>query len=438
MTVGKSIFAVDSPRGTRAGRSGSGRANWVTSWAASIQGPYPVGNPSAQPDLSRVFPSPAVGARDQSFRLIIKPELWGRQMRLRFSNAFGTQPVSFDGVFAGLQWSGSALLPQSNRPITFGMKPGVTLVAGESIWSDALALPYVTEGGELRGRKLAVSFHVVGDSGPMSWHAKALQTSYVTRPGAGAKGHELTESAFPFPTTSWYFIDALDMDASKGSGAIVAFGDSLTDGTASTLNGDDRWPDVLARRLAGRPDNRLVVVNAGIGGNQIVGPHEYSALRPFPGGPSALQRLDRDVLSLSGVRAVLWLEGINDFGLNGNAEVKAVIAGLCAGLARIRAALPGVRVIGATLPSALGSNCEGAGFVVQDQKRRELNEFIRSSDLFDGLADFDHATLDPRTGAMNAEFVPNTTLGGPGDGLHPNRLGYQAMGSVIDLGLFEF
>src|SRR5216684_2661499 len=122
-------------------------------------------------------------------------------------------------------------------------------------------------------------------------------------------------------------------------------------GTSSTINGDDRWPDVLARRLNGR----WVVVNAGIGGNQIVGPKEYSPQKPFPGGPAALQRIERDVLTLSGVKAVIWLEGINDFSRNGNAEADDVIAGMREGVARIRAAIPGVHVIGATLTSALGS-----------------------------------------------------------------------------------
>jgi lysophospholipase L1-like esterase len=101
--------------------------------------------------------------------------------------------------------------------------------------------------------------------------------------------------------------------------AIVAFGDSITDGTASTMNGDDRWPDVLARRLHAVYGTKIAVVNAGIGGNQIVGPAEYTPQKPFPGGPSAKDRLDRDMLSLSGIAAVVWLEGINDFSKNGNA-----------------------------------------------------------------------------------------------------------------------
>jgi lysophospholipase L1-like esterase len=177
-------------------------------------------------------------------------------------------------------------------------------------------------------------------------------------------------------------------------------------------------------------------VNAGIGGNQVVGPPEYSPQKPFPGGPSALARLERDVLTLSGVKAVIWLEGINDFSRNGNAEADAVIAGMREGVARIRAAIPGVKVIGATLTSALGSPNPAHGFDAQDEKRRKLNDFVRAGGVFDGVADFDRVTTDPQTGGMKAEFVPDNTVGGPGDKLHPNRMGYQAMGMAIDLGMF--
>ena len=179
--------------------------------------------------------------------------------------------------------------------------------------------------------------------------------------------------------------------------------------------------------------NRVSVVNAGIGGNQVIGPKEYSPQKPFPGGPSALDRLERDVLSLSGVSTVIWLEGINDFSKNGNASVEAVQAGFKDGVARIRARIPGVRVIGATLTPALGATNANHGFAEQDEKRKALNEFIRTSGVFDGVADFDKATLDPQTGALRAEFVHNTTTGGAGDKLHPNRLGYVAMGMAIEL-----
>jgi len=141
------------------------------------------------------------------------------------------------------------------------------------------------------------------------------------------------------------------------------------------------------------------------------------------------------VLSLSGVRAVIWLEGINDFSKNGNATVEAVQAGMKEAVGRLRARIPGIRVIGATVTPAVGANNPNHGFPEQDAKRKALNEFIRTGGVFDGVADFDKVIADPATGAMKAEFVPNTTVGGAGDNLHPNRLGYVAMGMAIDLEL---
>ena len=143
------------------------------------------------------------------------------------------------------------------------------------------------------------------------------------------------------------------------------------------------------------------------------------------------------MLSLSGLAAVIWLEGINDLSKNGNAEVAAVEAGMKEIVARLRARAPGVRVIGATVVSALGSSNAAHGSPEQDAKRKALNEFIRTSGLFDGVADFDKATLDPQTGGLKAEFVPESTTGGPGDKLHPNRAGYLAMGLAIDLDLLK-
>lgn len=431
------IFLLTSCAGVGDPAPTSSGPKWVTSWGASIQGPYPIGNPSAMPDMSRVFPSPAVGARDQTFRMIVRPTLWGRETRIRMSNVLGAKPVTFDGVYVGLQNSGAEITAGTNRVITFGGKLSVTVPAGQSVWSDAVTLPFVRDAAanELAGRKLAVSFHVAGESGPMTWHAKALQSSYVTWPGAGAKGNDEAESSFPFATAAWFFMDALDMRSDSDAYAVVAFGDSITDGTASTINGDDRWPDVLDRRLRNAYGNRVAVVNAGIGGNQVVGPAVYPPPKPFPGGPSALARLERDVLTLSGVKAVIWLEGTNDFSRNGNATAEAVEKGMREGVARIRARIPGVRVIGATAVSALNASSPAHGFKEQDDKRRQLNEFIRTSGVFDGVADFDKVVTDPQSGEMRAEFVPDNTLGGKGDKLHPNRLGYMAMGAVIDLAL---
>ena len=408
--------------------------NWATSWAASVHGPYPVGNPSAQPDQRFLFPEPAEGARDQTLRLVVRPSIWGPRARLRFSNAFGKRPLVLDGVHAGLHLGGAAVLPGTNRPVRFGGTDAVTIPPGGQAWSDALDLPFATDPAAplLTGRKLAVSFHVTGASGPMTWHAKAMQTSYGSAPGMGSKGAEEGEGSFPFSTASWFFLDAVDMAAPAGTPVIVCLGDSITDGTASTLNGDDRWPDVLARRLDAAQPNRAAVVNAGIGGNQVVGPAEYSADKPFPGGPSALSRLERDVTSLSGVTTVVWLEATNDFSRNGNASLEAVRAGMQEGVRRLRAAIPGVRLVGATVTSALGSTSAAHGHKEQDDNRRALNSFIREGGLFDAVAEFDRPTLDPAGGGLRPEMVPESTTGGPGDKLHPNRAGYLAMGSAID------
>ena len=411
--------------------------NWVVSWTGSVQGPYPVGNPSAQPDQKFAFPEPATGARDQTFRLMIRPDVWGRQTRIRLSNSFGTKPVTFDGAYVGLQWGSAALVRGSNRPVTFGGKTFVIIPPGNSAWSDPVTLPFVRQPVDLAGRRLAVSFHIVGDSGPMTWHAKALTTSYVTAPGAGTQGTLEDEAAFPYTTASWFFLDAIEMSAPADTFAIMAFGDSITDGTASTMNGDDRWPDVLSRRLKAIYGNRVGVVNGGIGGNQVAGPPTYASGMPFAGGPAAGQRLDRDVLALSGISSVIWLEGLNDFSRNGNASTEQVIAAMKDGVARLRSKWPHIRVVGATLTSALGSSSAAHGSPEQDAKRKAFNDFIRTSGTFDSVIDFDKAVIDAQSGGLKPEFIPESTTGGPGDKLHPNRTGYLAMGEAIDLDLFK-
>ena len=283
----------------------------------------------------------------------------------------------------------------------------------------------------MTGRKLAVSFHAVGSTGPMTWHAKGLTTSYLTAPRTGSHGADEHDDAFPYTTTSWYFLDAVDVMASEDTAVVACFGDSITDGTASTLNGDDRWPDVLSRRLHAAYGERVAVVNAGIGGNRVVGPTSYSPATPFAGGPSALDRLDRDVLGLAGLSAVIWLEGIND--LSAGATPEAIIAGFKEGVRRLRARA-GLKIIGATITPSLGS-ASASGTPENDARRKTINDFIRTSGLFDAVADFDGATLDAGTGALKAPFQPNSTTGGAGDKLHPNRAGYQAMANAIDVRL---
>ena len=205
--------------------------------------------------------------------------------------------------------------------------------------------------------------------------------------------------------------------ASPNTRVVVAFGDSITDGTASTLMATIVGP-TISHGGCMRPTAVASLVNAGIGGNQVLGPAEYTVERPFSGGPAAGQRLERDVIALSGVTSVIWLEGINDFGANASAD--AVQAGMREIVARLRKSIPGVKVIGATVITALGAS--GAhGSEAEDQKRKALNQFIRTGGLFDGVADFDRATLDPATGQLRPEFVPDSTTGGAGDRLHPNR-----------------
>jgi lysophospholipase L1-like esterase len=406
---------------------------WAASWTGSVHGPYPIGNPTAQPELKFAFPVPEKGANDQTFRLIVKPDAWGTQARIRLSNTFGSKPVTFDDAYVGLQESGSAILAGTNRPLTFKGQKSVTVAAGESVVSDPVALPFVKSPADplLRGRKLAVSFHVAGESGPMTWHAKSLTTSYVSPPGSGSKGQSESEGAFPFSTTSWYFLDEVDMLVADEAKVIVAFGDSITDGTATTINGDDRWPDVLSRRLRAAYGDRFIVVNGGIGGNQVIGPTDY-ATKPISGGPSALSRLDRDVTSLPGVATVLWLEGINDFGA-ADATAEQVFAGYEKGVEVLRQKIPGVKIFVATLTSALRST-PTHGRPVVDENRRKLNQMFRAAKIFDGVIDFDAATFDAATGEIKPEYQPNSSTGGPGDKLHPNRAGYAAMANTIDLG----
>ncbi|HUP39211.1 MAG TPA: GDSL-type esterase/lipase family protein [Vicinamibacterales bacterium] len=418
------IVAIASPVWAQPGQK------WVATWAASVHGPYPAGNASAQPDLSFAFPDGAQGAVDQSFRLIVKPDLWGDRVRIRLANTFGTQSITFDGIYVGVAATGGHIVKGTNRAVLFNGQPTIAIAPGASSYSDAVDLK-LPSGALTEGRKLAVSFHVTGPTGPMTWHAKALQTSYVSRPRSGSHTKAEDEAAFPYTTTSWYFLDAVDVMAPASTVVVCTFGDSITDGTLSTLNGDDRWPDVLSRRLHAAYGHRVSVVNAGIGGNRILTPDSYPPPQPFSGGPSALQRLDRDVLGLSGVAAVVLLEGIND--ISAGASADAIIAGMRELVSRVKAR--GLKTVGATITPSLTAT-GASGTPDANARRQTINAFIRTGGLFDAIADFDAATVDPNTGALRAEFVPNSTIGGAGDRLHPNRAGYQAMGSAIDVKIF--
>jgi len=405
------------------GREHDGGGQWVTTWTGSAHGLYPTGTAVAQPDLSFAFPSAPSGASDQTFRLIVRPTLWSDWFRLRFSNFFGTQAVTVDDVYLGLAASAGALVSDTNRRVTFARgSRQVTIAPGQLVYSDAVDLPYLHDPDRmlLAGRKLAASFHIVGTSGPMTWHSKALQTSYITAPGAGSHGGEESDAAFPYSSASWYFLDAVDALARHDASVVVAFGDSITDGTGSTLNGDDRWPDVLARRLLAAYGGRVAMANTGIGGNRIL-------TDSAAGGPSAIRRLERDVLSLAGVSAIVWLEGIND--LSAGASAAEVIEGIRTVVGLVRAHDPDIAIVQATITSSLGST---NGTPELDARRQAINAFIRTAGIFNSVADFDAVTVDPSTGQLRPPFLPNSTTAVI-DRLHPNRAGYLAMGHEVDI-----
>jgi lysophospholipase L1-like esterase len=433
-----------------------GGKHWVATWATApaanfvytppVPPVFPPGAPTTfapaniQPDLGFPFPNANKNqATDQTFRSIVKPDLWGDKMRFRFSNVFGTQPVIFNAVTVALQEYSGNVVEGTLTEVTFGGRKSVTIPMGQEIWSDGINLSWVRDADDvgLQGRNLAVSYSVEGSSGPMTYHSFANTTSFITAPGSGDHTGDLDVFAYQFTTTSWFFLDGVDVMAPADTVVICAFGDSITDGTHTTLNTNDRWWNVLSRRLHNAYGNKVSVVNEAIGGNRVVNPVVANATA----GPAAVDRLDRDVLGLSGLTDVIWLEGINDLGAGHTTD--AVIAGYRNVVARLHA--KGIKVFAGTMTSALGmvNPAEGwnVGFEATvdngpavDANRLFLNHFIRTSGLFDGVEDFDAATLDTTTGNMRATYLPNSQFTQlPWDYLHPNHAGYMSMADVIDI-----
>jgi lysophospholipase L1-like esterase len=405
------------------------KEKWVASWSASTTA-FGVGSPVAQPDLQFPLPNATTdGVVDQTIRMVVKPDLWSDTIRLRFSNVFGDRAVTFGGVTVGLQSFAGNAQERTITRVTFGRQRSVTIPAGQEVWSDPVDLDWVDGPDDIAvvGHNLLVSVAVSGKSGAISWHGKAVTTNYLTPPGSGDHTRDIDDAAYPYTSTSWYFLNAVDVMAASNTVVVCAFGDSITDGTASTINGNDRWSNDLSRRLHKAYGNLVSVVNQGIGGNTVI--------RPGASEP-AVQRLDRDVLGLSGLTHVVWLEGIND---TPAWTPDMIIPGYQDVVARLHAA--GVKVIGATITSALNPTLTDpdriAPNVLEDEYRKELNQFIRTSGLFDAVADMDAATVNPATGALQPAFLPPSSIGGTVlDWLHPNRAGYQAMANSIDLAIF--
>ncbi|MFD5113542.1 SGNH/GDSL hydrolase family protein [Streptomyces sp. NPDC058391] len=345
----------------------------------------------------------AVPAR--THRIVVHTSAGGSGLRIRLSNAFGEQPVTFGRAYAGVRSSGAALVPGSNRALSFAGAPSVTVPPGGSVYSDPLR---GTVGPQ---SDLAISVYVQNAAGTATGHRQGLQTSYIAP--AGNHAAEEAATSYTQQTGSRYYLDAVVVDAPAGTGAVVALGDSITDGSISTGDANRRWPDFLAGRLRSDAGTTLKgVANEGISGNKVLSDGA---------GQSALKRLDRDVLSQRGLRTVILLEGVNDIKANPAPTAAQLIDGYRQIIERTHAA--GACVVGATVMPYQGWQEWNEG---GEAVRQAVNSFIRSG-AFDGVVDFDAAVKDP---AAPAKILPAYDSG---DHLHPNDAGMKVMGDTVSI-----
>ncbi|MFF0227384.1 SGNH/GDSL hydrolase family protein [Streptomyces sp. NPDC004629] len=345
------------------------------------------------------------GVAGRGYRLVIHTSVGGDDLRIRLSNSFGDRPVTFDSVYAGIQRAGAEVLRGSNRRLTFGGARSVTVPAGSTVRSDPLP------GRTAPGTDLVVSFHTPDAAGPATGHGMAMQTSYVTQ-----GDHTAEEEAANWTDTisSWFYLDAVTVRTFTATGAMVALGDSITDGWQSSMDLNRRWPDYLARRLQKSTTTTIEgVANEGISGNKVLADGA---------GQSALSRLDRDVLSHPGVRTVFLFEGVNDIKAHTGVKAEEMIAGYREIIDRAHAS--GLCVVGATIGPF-------KGWPEWDPQaealRQDVNEFIRNSAEFDAVTDFDRALRSPYDHERMLPFFDN------GDHVHPNDKGMQAMADAVDL-----
>ncbi|RSS00611.1 SGNH/GDSL hydrolase family protein [Streptomyces sp. WAC00469] len=387
-------------------RSGAGPAAaadggvWSGTWGTAPA-------PAAPDGISRT------GLDDRTVRMIAHTSVGGEELRLRLSNAHGTQEVEFGRVTVGLATSpdSAAAVPDSLRPVTFDGASSTTVPAGAEVVSDPL--PYPVPGGA----DLLISVHLPKPTGPTTWHWLAQQTSYVSEPGdhTGDPG----AAAFTGTETSWFFLTGVDVRGPATRGTVVALGDSQTDGSGSTLNGNGRWTDAFARRLSADPATAgLGVLNKGIGGNRVL--RDGTETERPQRGTSALGRLDRDVLNQSEVRAVVLYEGINDLQLAPYASAEEVLDGLRTLAERLHAR--GIRVVVGTLTPFKDSPLWTAE---AERQRVALNAALRTCPDFDAVADFDAAVRDP------ADPQRVRAAYDSGDHIHLNDSGYRAVADAV-------
>ena len=434
LLAGLSCFALAQAPDTK---------GWVTAWVTAMQDPLPTGFPAGNPALNspqwaQMFPEQR--ANDQTFRLVVRPLAGGDRIRLRFSNLMGDKPVSFDNVSVAQRDAGRQVVAATSKRVLFNRANTVTIQPGREAFSDVLDFVLAPE------RDIAVSFHLAGASGAITWHAKALVTSYMNGAGGGDQTADPSGAPLTHEIRSWMWLAEVQAwQPNVERSTIVALGDSITDGSVSTIDGHDRWPDFLNKRLRAA-GSKHVVVNQGIGGNRISalrwGPvimgaiapaavlHDMSGAMRTPNarcegcGAPAIVRLERDVFALPNVSAIILVEGVNDIG--SGASYGEIIAGMQDIVLRARAR--GIKVYGSTITPYYGFAYDIA---IPDLTRRQVNNWIRNSKTFDAVFDLDAVMRDPDYPArLKAD------LGAP-DRIHPNPKGYAAIADSIPLWVLD-
>jgi lysophospholipase L1-like esterase len=379
-------------------------AHWVASWGASPQAPI-AANLSAR------------GFADQTVREIVYASAGGAMARVRLSNAFGTRPVQIAAASVAVQRRGAEVVAGTLRPLSFAERGAVAIPAGGAVVSDPVVLRVHS------GTHLAVSLYLRVHTGPVTQHTQARQLTWVA---TGARTLDTSARAFFAESQSWYLLSGVDVLAPRRDlGAVVALGDSITDGVGATLDANARYPNALARRFAARPGATLSVVDAGIGGNRVLTETECC-------GVAAVARFRRDVLGQPDVREVILLEGINDIGQSQSrgpltaphtpVSALAIVEGYARIIAMAHAA--GLRVFGATLTPFHGARYWTP---VGEAKRESVNDWIRHSGAFDGVIDFAAALAEPGNPEQLALAFDS------GDHLHPDAAGYRAMARAVNL-----
>lgn len=373
---------------------------WTTAWATA---------PAA------ALTGAEQGLPGYTIRNVVHTTAGGNTVRIHLSNRFGSAPVLFDHVTVALSaHEGGTGDPSDGsaavlRDVTFGGRDAVTVPARSDYVSDPVRLRVPDD------HDLLVSVWTPEQSGPVTYHPAAMQTSFVS-PGPEDHAGDAGAAAFTQTTTIWQYLSAVDV--SGGRGTVVALGDSITDGVTSTPGANARWTDYLADRVG------YGVANSGISGNRILLDANYPNYTVYEGfGVSALARLDGDVLERAGARSVIVFEGVNDIQQEPHqTDPDKIIAGL--EQIATRAHDRGLRVVGATIMPFEGWRSWTPEL---EETRVAVNEWIRGADSLDGLADFDAATRDP---ADPARMLPAYDSG---DHLHPNDSGDEAMAAVVPL-----